>query len=57
MSLVVFGSEKRVFDLYYGFHASAGKILMYGFCGDRVGKSMGEQFLDLGSIVSFLGSN
>jgi hypothetical protein len=53
----VFGSEERVFDLYYSFHASMGKILTYGFCGDRVGKGMGQQFLDLGNIVSFLGSN
>jgi hypothetical protein len=54
---MVFGSEKRAFDLYYSFHASVRKISMYGFCGDRVGKGIGEQFLDLGSIVSFLGSN
>jgi hypothetical protein len=53
----MFGSEKRVFNLYYSFHASTGKISTYGFCGDRVGECMGEQFLDLRGIVSFLGSN
>jgi hypothetical protein len=34
-----------------------GKISTYGFCGDRVGEGMDEQFLDLRNIVSFLGSN
>jgi hypothetical protein len=53
----MFGSEKRAFNFYYSFHASMGKILTYGFCGDGVEEGMGEQFLDLRSIVSFLGSN
>jgi hypothetical protein len=57
MNSMMFGSEERVFNLYYSFHASVGKILTYGFYKDRVEEGMGEQFFDLGSIVSFLGSN